>query len=96
MVKCIQFLFVLFLIPGFPLLQCDQVIDFPWLVSENSLAAKSEYGYLPAGKRLWFDSEPIPYPFNRTGFILQLLKNPFSVLYSSFEGVLPFWRPPPV
>jgi len=96
MVKCIQFLFVLFLILGFPLLQYDQVIDFPWLVSENSLVAKSEYGYLPASKSLWFDSEPIPPAFSQTRFILQLLKNPFSVLYSSFEGVSPFWRPPPV
>jgi hypothetical protein len=33
MLKWIYFPFILFLIPGFPMLQCDYANDFVWLVS---------------------------------------------------------------
>jgi len=94
MLKWIKFSLILFLVAGFPLLQCDQLIDIDWLVSENSTVIKSDYSGLFSEKSLYFDSKPILPPLNRISFILKL-KNPFSVLYSSFQGVSPFWRPPP-
>jgi hypothetical protein len=96
MLKGIQFLIVLFIIPGFPLLQCDQVTDYSWVVSEDALAAESEHGSFPAAISPGFVSEPILPAFNQTGLILRLFKSPFYFLYSSFEGFSPFWRPPPV
>jgi len=38
--KWIQFLLILFLLPGLPLFQIDQAIDIEWLVCENSLVIK--------------------------------------------------------
>jgi hypothetical protein len=92
--KWIQFLLILFLLLGFPLFQMDQVIDINWLICENSLAIKSEYSDSCIDRNLWFDSRPILSLFNQIRFIFQL-KNPFSVLFSSFRGASPFWRPPP-
>ena len=40
--KGIQFLLILFLLPGLPLFQIDQAVDIEWLVCENSLVIKSE------------------------------------------------------
>ncbi len=94
MLKWIKFSLILFLIPGFPLFQCDQLIDIGWVVSENSAVVKSDDSGLSSEKCLCFDSKPILPSLNRISFILKL-KNPFSVLYSSFQGVSPFWRPPP-
>jgi len=92
--KWIQSLLILFLLLSFPLFQLDQIVDIEWLVCENSLAIKSEGNNFCPNKYLWHDFEPIPSLFNRIGFVFQL-KNPLSVLYSSFQRTAPFWRPPP-
>jgi hypothetical protein len=92
--KWIQSLLILILLLGFPLFQLDQIVDIEWLVCENSLAIKSEQGYPCTSKCLWHDFEPIPSLFNRIDFVFQL-KNPLSVLYSTFQRTTPFWRPPP-
>ena len=94
MMKWIQFLLILFLLPGFPLFQMDQAIDIDWLVCENSLITKSEMNDPSIDQNLWFDSKPHLHFFNQVKFLFQL-KNPLSVLLSSFQGTSPFWRPPP-
>jgi hypothetical protein len=92
--KRIQSLLILFLLLGFPLFQLDQIVDIEWLVCENSLAIKSEENNFCLSICLWHDFEPIHSLFNRISFVFQL-KNPLSVLYSSFQRTTPFWRPPP-
>ena len=93
--KRIQFLLILFLLPGLPLFQMDQAIDIEWLVSENSLITKSEINDPSIDHNLWFESKP-PFSFsNQVNFFFQL-KNPLSALPSYFQGTSPFWRPPPV
>ncbi len=92
--KWIQFVLILFLLPGLPLFQMDQAIDIGWLVCENSLVTKSEMNDPSIEQNLWFDLEPPSYFFNQVKFFFQL-KNPLSVLLSYFQGTSPFWRPPP-
>jgi hypothetical protein len=92
--KWIQSLLILLIFLYFPLFQLDQVVDIKWLVSEDSLAIKSEDGGPFTSKCLWHGFKPIPSLFNRISFVFQL-KNPLSVLYSSFQRTTPFWRPPP-
>ena len=93
--KWIQFLLILFLLPGLPLFQIDQAIDIEWLVCENSPVIKSEMNDLSIDQNLWFDLKPSSYFFNQAKFFFQL-KNPLSVLLSYLQGTSPFWRPPPV
>ena len=93
--KWIQFLLILFLLPGIPLFQVDQAVDdIEWLVCENSLITKSEMDGPSFGKNLWFDSKPSSSFFNQVK-IFSKLKNPLSALLSYFQGTSPFWRPPP-
>ncbi len=92
--KWIQFLLILFLLPGLPLFQIDQAIDIEWLVCENSPVIKSEMNDLSIDQNLWFDLKPSSYFFNQVKFLFQL-KNSLSVLLSYFQGTSPFWRPPP-
>jgi hypothetical protein len=81
--KWIKFILILFLLPGLPLFQMDQVIDINWLICENSLTIKSEWldPELKFGN-LWFDSEPRS-------------KDSFFLLFAFFKGTSHFNRPPP-
>ncbi len=96
--KGIQFLIILFLLPGLPLFQMDQAVDIDWLACENSLVIKSEWTD-PCEKEfkftgLWFDLKPPLSFLNQVKFSFQL-KNSLSILLSFFHGTSPFWRPPP-
>ncbi len=90
----IQFLLILFLVPGLPLFQVDQAIDIAWLVSENSVVVKLEIEGSLANQNLSFNLEPPSCALNQGKSPFQL-KNPSSVLLSYFQGPSPFWRPPP-
>ncbi len=90
----IQFLLILFLVPGLPLFQVDQAIDIAWLVSENSVVVKLEIEGSLANQNLSFNLEPPSCALNQGKPLFQL-KNPSSVLLSYFQGPSPFWRPPP-
>ena len=92
--KWIQFLLILFLLPGLPLFQMDQAVDIEWLVCESSLVIKSEMNGPFIDQNLCFNSKPPSSFFNQVKFLFQL-KNPLSVLLSYFQGTSPFWRPPP-
>jgi hypothetical protein len=92
--KWIQFLLILFLLPGLPLFQIDQAVDIEWLVCENSLVIKSEMSDPSIDQNLWFDLRPSLFSFNQVKIFFQL-KNPLSVLLSYFQGTSPFCRPPP-
>jgi hypothetical protein len=92
--KGIQFLLILFLLPGLPLFQIDQAIDIEWLACENSLVMKSEINGPFIDHHLYFDSKPPSSFFNQVKIFFQL-KNPLSVLLSYFQGTSPFCRPPP-
>jgi hypothetical protein len=94
MMKGIQFLLILFLLPGLPLFQIDQAIAIEWLVCENSLVIKSEINGPFIDHHLCFDSKPPASSLNQVKIFFQL-KNPLSVLLSYFQGTSPFWRPPP-
>ena len=94
MMKWIQFLLILFLLLGFPLLQMDQAVDIDWVVFENFLITKSEMNDPSIDQNLWFDLKPSSSFFNQVKFLFQL-KNSLSVLLSFFQGILPFQRPPP-
>jgi len=93
--KGIQFLLILFLLPGIPLFQIDQAIDIEWLVCENSLLIKTEINNTYIDQNLWVGSKPASSFLSQIKFFFQL-KNPLSVLLSYFQGTSPFWRPPPV
>jgi hypothetical protein len=93
--KGIQFLLILFLLPGLPLFQIDQAIDIDWLVCENSLITKSEMKDPCIDQNLCFELEPPSSFFNQVKFSFQP-KNPLSVLLSYLQGTSPFWRPPPI
>lgn len=92
--KGIQFLVILFLLPGLPLFQIDQAVDITWLVCENSLVMKSETSDPTFNQNLWFHLKP-PFSFFNQIKIFFQLKNPLSVLLSYSQGTSPFWRPPP-
>ena len=92
--KGIQFLVILFLLPGLPLFQIDQAVDIAWLVCENSFVMKSETSDPTFNQNLWFYLKPPSSFFNQVKFLFQL-KNSLSVLLSFFQGILPFQRPPP-
>jgi hypothetical protein len=93
--KWIKFILILFLLPGLPLFQMDQVIDINWLICENSLTIKSEWldPELKFGN-LWFDSEPIPSLFNQMR-LNSRSKDSFFLLFAFFKGTSHFNRPPP-
>jgi hypothetical protein len=93
--KWIQFLVILFLLPGLPLFQMDQAIDIEWLICENSLITISEINDPSIDQNLQFDLKPPSSFFNQVKIFFQL-KNPLSVLLSYFQGTSPFCRPPPV
>jgi hypothetical protein len=92
--KWIQSILIIFLLLGVPFFEMDQIVDNGWLVCENSLGIKSEYKGPWTSRSLWYDFEPMSSLFNRVSFVSQL-KNPLSVLYSSFQRTTPFSRPPP-
>jgi hypothetical protein len=93
--KWIQFLLILFLLPGLPLFQMDQAIDIDRSVGENSFVTKPEMNDPSVDQNLWFDLKPSSYFFNRVKSFFQL-KSPLSILLSHFQGMSPFWRAPPV
>jgi hypothetical protein len=92
--KWIQFLLILFLLPGLPLFQIDQAIDIEWLVCENSLVIKSEMNGPSVDQNMCFNPKPPSAFLNQLKTFFQL-KNPLSILLSYFHGTSPFWRPPP-
>jgi len=92
--KWIQFLLILFLLPGLPLFQMDQAVDIDWVVCENSLVTKLEMNHPSMDQNLCFDSKPPASSLNQVKIFFQL-KNPLSVLLSYFQGTSLFWRPPP-
>jgi len=91
----IQFLLILFLVPGLPLFQMDPAVGIAWLVCENSLLARLEIEGPVADQNLWLNLEPASCTDNQVKSFFQL-KNPLSVLLSYLQGPSPFWRPPPV
>jgi hypothetical protein len=91
----IQFLLILFLVPGLPLFQMDQAVDIAWLVCENSVVVKLEIGGPLVDQNLSFNLVPLSCTFNQGKSLFQL-KNPLTFLFSYFQGPSPFWRPPPV
>jgi len=91
----IQFLLILFLVPGLPLFQMDQAVDIAWLVCEDSFFVKFEIESPLADQNLWFNLESPSSIFNQVKSFFQL-KNPLSVLLSYLQGPSPFWRPPPL
>jgi hypothetical protein len=90
----VQFLLILFLLPGLPLFQIDQAVDIEWLVCENSLIIKSETNGPSIDQNLWFDLKPPTSIFNQFKFFFQL-KNSLSILLSYLQGPSLFYRPPP-
>lgn len=92
--KWIQILLILFLSPYLPLFQTDQDIAIDRLICEDAIVTKSEKDDSSIDPDLWFDWRLASYSFNRVKSIFQL-KNHFSFLLSRFQGVSPFWRPPP-
>ncbi len=90
----VQFLLILFLLPGLPLFQIDQAVDIEWLVCENSLVIKSEMNGPFINHDLCFNLKPSASLFNQVKNFFQL-KNPLSVLFSYFQGTSSFCRPPP-
>jgi hypothetical protein len=94
MMKWIQFLLTLFLLPSLPLFQVDQAVDIEWLVCENSFITKSEVDDPSIDQNLWFDAKPSSSFLNQVKSFFQL-KNPLSALPSYFQGSSPFWKPPP-
>jgi len=90
----IRFLLILFLASGFSLFQLDQVIDFDWLVSDNSLSEEINDRGLSEDKDLRFYEKPISGLREQFNTICQL-KNPLSALFPFFWGTAPFLRPPP-
>jgi len=92
--KGIQFLLILFLVPGLPLFQIDQAVDIAWLVCENSLVIKLEMDSPLADQNLCFSLKLPSSIFHQVKSFLRL-KNPLSILLSYSQGTSPFWRPPP-
>ena len=92
--KWIQFLLILFLLPGLPLFQMDQAIDIDRSVSENSLVVRSEIDDPSIDQNVWFDLKSPPYFPDQVKFFFQL-KSPLSIWLSHFQGTSPFGRPPP-
>ena len=96
--RCIHYLLILCLLLVIPLFQLDQVCDTNWFAYyENSFAIKTKYDDLCTKTYtfLWCESTPTPSLSNRVRCVSQV-KNPLSVLYSSFQKTTPFWRPPPL
>ncbi len=87
-------LLILILLLGVPLFQTDQLIDIEWLVCENCVSIKTGDENTQATHLVSYYFEPEPPLFNQIGVIFHL-KNPLSVLFSSFQRATPFWRPPP-
>ena len=92
--KRIQFLLILFLLPGLPLFQMDQAADNTWSVCEYSLFVRLEIEGPLADQNLSLYLDPPSCTFNQVKSFFQL-KNPLSVLFSYLQGPSPFWRPPP-
>lgn len=93
--KLVQLLLTLFLLPGLPLFQIDQAVDFDWVVSENSLVIKSEmYSHL-VNENVCSNPKPSSVFLNKLAILFQW-KNPLSILLFYFQGASPFWRPPPL
>ncbi len=92
--KLVQFLLILFLLPGLPLFQIDQAVDFDWVVCEHSLVIKSEVNNFPFDQNMCTNLKPPSVFLNQSKTFLQL-KDPLSTLLSYFQGTSPFWRPPP-
>jgi len=94
MMKWIQFALIPLLVLGFPLFQMDQIIDTDWLVCEKFPASKVEYSNLNPEEGSYFNFKHLSFLPSCIGLFFQL-KNPLSVLFASFWGTSPFWRPPP-
>jgi len=92
--KGIQFLLILFLLPGLPLFQIDQAIDIGWLVCENSLIIKSEMNGHSVDQNVCFNPKPPSVFLDQLKPLFQV-KNPSSILLSYFQGDSRFSRPPP-
>ena len=92
--KWIQILLILFLLPNLPLFQTDQDIAIDGLFFEDALLTKSEKDDSSIDSDLWFDLRIASYSYNRVKSFFQL-RSCFSPLLSRFQGVFPFWRPPP-
>jgi len=92
--KWIQILLILFLFPNRPLFQPGQDIGIDWLICEDAVVTKLEKEDSSIDSDLWFDLRISSYSFNRVKSFFQL-KSRFSSLLSRFQGVSPFWRPPP-
>ncbi len=92
--KLVQFLLVLFLLPGFPLFQIDQAIDIEWLVCENSLVIKSETNGPSVDQNVCFNPKP-PSAFPNQLKAFFQTEDSLSVLLSYFQAASLFSRPPP-
>ncbi len=93
MMKWIQFLLILFLLPGLPLFQMDQAVDIEWLVCENSLVIKSEINGPFIDHHLCFNSKPPSSFFNQVKISLPT-EEPFICFTFLFSGDLSFLETP--
>jgi hypothetical protein len=92
--KWIPFVLILSLSPNLPLFQTNQSASVNWLIYEDAAFTRSEKDGSSIDWDLWFDLRLLSYSSNRAKPFFQL-KNQFSFLLSRFQGVSPFWRPPP-
>ncbi len=92
--KLVQFLLIFFLLPGLPLFQIDQAVDFDWVVCEHSLVIKSEVNNFSVDQNVYTNPK-LPSVFRNQSKTFLQLKDPLSTLPFYFQGTSPFWRPPP-
>jgi len=92
--KWVQILLILFLSPNLPSFQTDQDISIDGLICEDAILTKLDKEDSSIDSDLWFDLRISSNSFNRVKSFSQL-RTRFSSLLSRFQGVSPFWRPPP-
>jgi hypothetical protein len=85
---------IVLLLFGFPFFQCDQTIDWDWLICDNFLVIKLDSDS-SLNEAFGSDSTKTVPAFSIPIQFISQLKNPLSVLYGFFQGTSPFWRPPP-
>jgi hypothetical protein len=85
-------IFILFL--GFPFLQCDQTLDWDWLVCDNLVVIKMDTDS-PLDEAFQGGSIKVVPVFSGPPHPISQIENPLSVWHGFFQGTSPFWRPPP-
>ncbi len=92
--KWIQILLIPFLSLNLPLFQTDQGINVGGFICEDAILTKLEKDDSSTDLDLRSDLRISSDSLSRVKSFFQL-KSRFSSLFSRFQGVFPFWRPPP-